>query len=206
MTKPTKEEADALRAFIPLLAPLHSPHERATMAMQMEGRIAGRETSLMALSHRQIGALFYPGDAARAAELEQQIAKARASGELATRIPDGKGLLIADLAGWLGCPPISPKSPLRHWLNHLEVLDADSDPESPATEIKKAALVKEHAHHWETIEADLREATRNGLRVAQVRHGYYDERIALDWAERHGKIRRPPTMRSLPSTIHRTKG
>ena len=90
-----------------------------------------------------------------------------------------------------------------------EVQPDDAPPVVPPSEpndlvLKKAALVNKHVHQWQTIEADLREASRNGLAEAKVKkHGYWNERIALDWAERNGKIPHASPMSSTPATFHR---
>lgn len=56
--------------------------------------------------------------------------------------------------------------------------------------LKRAALIKQHEPEWPTIESDLREASRNGLSVAQVasRTGYWNPEAALRWGKEHGKL------------------
>ena len=57
--------------------------------------------------------------------------------------------------------------------------------------MKKAALVAALEHEWESIEADLSEATRNGLKDAAHagKHGEWYEAKARAWAVSKGKIR-----------------
>ena len=119
MTLP-KEEADTLRRCLAILAPLHGPHERRTMALNIEQRIRGESTSVLCLRYTQLAALFYPGDKEKSLELAQKMQAAADAGELATIIPASeKGAMFSDLAAWSDCPPISEESPLRYWLPYM---------------------------------------------------------------------------------------
>lgn len=76
----------------------------------------------------------------------------------------------------------------------------------PEAAMKKKALVEMFEHEWPSINADLNEMSRNGLRTAALtgRHGYFNPSMARAWAVSRGKIRQP-TAASLwpaPSTKH----
>lgn len=76
--------------------------------------------------------------------------------------------------------------------------------------MKKAALIAVLEHEWESIEADLSEATRNGLKDAAHagKHGEWYESKARAWAVSKGKIRQAvqaihPAM--WPGTVMRNR-
>lgn len=116
-----KEEAEALRRCIAILAPISPAHERRTMALNVEKRIGGQETALLAFRFTQLGALFHPSDAAKAQQLAQQMQAAAEAGELASILaPEHRGALVSDLAAWPDCPPIPEESPLRYWLPFMQ--------------------------------------------------------------------------------------
>lgn len=71
---------------------------------------------------------------------------------------------------------------------------AESDGDALRAEeipMKKKALIAALEHEWESIEADLSEATRNGLKDAAhaSKHGEWYESKARAWAVSRGKIR-----------------
>ena len=61
-------------------------------------------------------------------------------------------------------------------------------PQATALPMKRDGLVKAWIHLWPTIEADLGEASRNGLSVAKAGNRRWDERKALEWARSSGKL------------------
>ena len=68
------------------------------------------------------------------------------------------------------------------------VVSASNAQEMP---MKKAALIAALEHEWESIEADLSEATRNGLKAAAHAgtHGEWHKSKARAWAVSRGKIK-----------------
>lgn len=80
------------------------------------------------------------------------------------------------------------------WISFLKAADS-KQPESkqePAHEpvkLKRCALVKEVEAFWPTIERDLRDSSRNDLKVAKhTDHGYWLVEKALNWAKERGKL------------------
>ena len=84
----------------------------------------------------------------------------------------------------------------------LAVLDGQEQPEqepSPAptsaeptpTIMKKNAMVAQLKHEWPSIEADLKDATRNELKneAATGAHGKWFVEPARAWAQRKGKLK-----------------
>ncbi|MGM9428284.1 hypothetical protein [Hydrogenophaga sp. MI9] len=76
--------------------------------------------------------------------------------------------------------------------------------------MKKAALIAALEHEWGSIEADLSEATRNGLKVAAHAgtHGEWYASKARAWAVSKGKIRQAaPVIHSAiwPGTVTRNR-
>jgi len=67
------------------------------------------------------------------------------------------------------------------------------------TPMSRAGLVKAHIHHWPTIEADLKDAARNGLSVAKAGERSWSESKALEWARAKGKLTDQPGASSQPS-------
>lgn len=80
-----------------------------------------------------------------------------------------------------------------------------------APSMKKSALIAELEHEWPTIEADLSEASRNGLNEARAPlHGQWYPDKARAWAKRQGKLREQvnklsPGIFGGSSTIHRIR-
>ena len=72
-----------------------------------------------------------------------------------------------------------------------ETDSASTAPDRQDMPMKKAALIAALEHEWESIEADLSEATRNGLKDAAHagKHGEWYEPKARAWAISRGKIR-----------------
>lgn len=74
---------------------------------------------------------------------------------------------------------------------HPRAEDTGPAPTQHGRCMKKAAMVKELAPGWPTIEADLREASRpsnQDLKAANVARGMWDADVALRWAESHGRL------------------
>ena len=72
-----------------------------------------------------------------------------------------------------------------------ETDSASNTPDRQEMPMKKAALIAAFEHEWESIEADLSEATRNGLKDAAHagKHGEWYAPKARAWAVSRGKIR-----------------
>lgn len=69
--------------------------------------------------------------------------------------------------------------------------------------MKRKALIEANFPRWETIERDLQDAAANGLSDRAkpgAGHGYWWERLALDWAEENGKLRSPSAASSSVRT------
>lgn len=126
-------EAEALRRCLSILARYTSPDERANIAHRIEQRLSGDATRL-AYSFRHLSVLFYPLDEGRAKALEATLQAARATNELASKIPADQGhVFLTDLAIWPACPPVPTESPLRYWLPGAPV-------EVPAPAVRKPML------------------------------------------------------------------
>lgn len=80
---------------------------------------------------------------------------------------------------------------------------ADSASNAPSMPMKKIALTAELLFEWPTIEADMREASRNGLKDAAHtgKHGEWDKDKARAWALSKGKIKQKPTASVWPGAI-----
>lgn len=116
----------------------------------------------------------------------------------------------ADLPGYVAALVVL-KADARRWLEGLgvplpEFLIDDAKP-TPATGtsatarngMRKNAMVRMLRREWPTIEADLSEASRNGLVAARIKHGMWDVDAAQTWAESQGKrIRRSTPTQATP--------
>ena len=84
---------------------------------------------------------------------------------------------------------------------------------SPKFSMTRAALVAQHRHEWPTIDADIKDASKNGLTTAKVGKRGWDEDLAVEWARSKGKLNKPAVagarlssaMANLPVTTHRMK-
>jgi hypothetical protein len=68
---------------------------------------------------------------------------------------------------------------------------AAPEPVEPADDLRKRnALIKELQRAWPSIEADLNDSSRNGLKAAAHarRHGMWNRDKALTWARQQGKV------------------
>ena len=79
---------------------------------------------------------------------------------------------------------------------------AESTSDAPATQnsiMKKVALIAALEHEWSSIEADISDATRNGLKAAAHtgKHGEWDKDKARAWAVSKGKIKQAAPVHSL---------
>ena len=73
--------------------------------------------------------------------------------------------------------------------------------EPPSTVMKRKALIAHLEHEWPTIEADLSEATRNGLKDAAAtgKHGKWYVEKARAWAQQEGKLKQAAPAHPLAS-------
>ena len=77
---------------------------------------------------------------------------------------------------------------------------ADDAPEKQVDAMKKAALIAKLEHEWSSIEADISDATRNGLKAAHTgKHGEWDADKARAWAVSKGKIKQTAPVHHLAS-------
>lgn len=117
MSRLSSEEARALRQCFAIIAPQIPPADRALAALKIEQQINGTQCDPRPYRFNQLGTLFYPNDAEKAAALAEQMAVAHARGDLVTTMPAGqRGAFITDLAAWPDCPPVPADSPLAYWL------------------------------------------------------------------------------------------
>lgn len=105
------------------------------------------------------------------------------------------GFDCAELAAFLDSNQIAHDMNPQAAIHSAEVTDvssASNTQERQRTVLKKSALIAELSHVWPTIQADMQEATRNGLRdAAKVeRHGHWHLEGAHDWARMKGKLKR----------------
>lgn len=72
-------------------------------------------------------------------------------------------------------------------------------PAKQVNSMKKAALIAELEYEWSSIEADISDATRNGLKTAAHtgKHGEWDKDKARAWAVSKGKIKQAAPVHSL---------
>lgn len=88
---------------------------------------------------------------------------------------------------------------------------APSPTEPTPTILKKKALITQLEHEWPSIEADLKDATRNGLKDAAATgvHGEWFAEPARAWAQRKGKLKQAAPAHPLdnvwPGTVTRNK-
>ena len=193
-------EAEALKRFIPILGQISTPVERATIARNILERIAGQQASVMGVSHKQAGALAWPNNHVKALTFERALDAAVDAGEFVSFIhrTDRRHFQIEELAAWPNCPKIDAESPLTFWLSDTAQTAAtsasvkvDDAPEKEVDATKKAALISNLEYEWSSIEADISEATRNGLKAAAHtgKHGEWDADKARAWAVSKGKIK-----------------
>ncbi len=126
------------------------------------------------------------------------------------------------LAAWLRPQGQAPSALVAAWFAAHGV-PADAAPQEPpqaapaeasADIAKRTALVARLQHEWPTIEADLNEASRNGLRDAARAgtHGFWRVDKAREWAQQRGKLRQKADVHPLnslwpgPVHEHRLKG
>ena len=87
-------------------------------------------------------------------------------------------------------------------------LKAETVPDAPPVStntMKKAALIAALEHKWPSIEADIKEATRNGLKAAAHtgKHGEWDESKARAWATSKGKTKQTASIGAWPGAVTR---
>ena len=91
---------------------------------------------------------------------------------------------------------------------------AGNEPVKQVNAMKKAALIAALEYEWRSIEADISDATRNGLKAAAHtgKHGEWDKDKARAWAVSKGKIKQSTPVRTLagawpkPTTRHLISG
>lgn len=66
--------------------------------------------------------------------------------------------------------------------------DSVGGPKQPQFSMTRAALVQAHRHEWPTIDADLKDASKNGLSKAKAAVRDWNEALALEWARAHAKL------------------
>lgn len=83
---------------------------------------------------------------------------------------------------------------------------APSPAEPTPTILKKKALIAHLEHEWPSIEADLKDATRNGLKDAAATgvHGEWFVEPARAWAQRKGKLKQAAPAHPL-ANVWRTR-
>lgn len=64
--------------------------------------------------------------------------------------------------------------------------------------IRTAALKEKYSKLWPAIESHLKHAKDNGLVVAKVRHGQWNEAKAIEWAEKNSAMTKPKTIQQSP--------
>lgn len=131
-------EAEALKQFIPILGRISPPGERATITRNILERIAGNQTCIMGVSHKQAGALAWPGDPVKASEYENSLNAAVDAGDFVSLLhrADRRHFQIEELTSWPDCPAISPDSPLTFWLGEPAPAQTAATP-APVTGGKK---------------------------------------------------------------------
>lgn len=106
----------------------------------------------------------------------------------------------SDLARTFDLPNTAPvsTSALAALNSSTDALPHSSSPDSASstqerqrTILKKRVLIDELLHVWPSIQADMQDATRNGLNDAAKidKHGCWHLEGARDWARMHGKLR-----------------
>jgi hypothetical protein len=80
--------------------------------------------------------------------------------------------------------------------------------ETIARILKRCALIAELERDWPSIERNLSEASRNGLKAkaySKASKGW-DVEKARSWAEANGKLKKNPAAAGWPRHIHKIKG
>jgi hypothetical protein len=106
-----KEEEDALRQCLRILAPHYSAEKRRGMVEGIEGFI--RRGKWPAWDLKDLARLFYPHDQKQEAHMESLMVTAMAAKELSGI---GDSFRASDLSAWADCPRVPKDSPLRFWL------------------------------------------------------------------------------------------
>lgn len=106
----------ALNEIVRILSPHSRPDAKRAMASKLATAARGEVIENLSFRYSEIGHIFFPDNEPAALVLTEQISTARQSGELASIIPIGDGLLPTDLITWPACPLVSAKNPLSYWL------------------------------------------------------------------------------------------
>lgn len=148
------------------------------------------------------------------------------AGPLAGGLDAADGALLADLAGqtaarWAKAdaeatelkfgtvdvePPEILDGPSVPEITHPAV-EEPADQAKPAETVTRRVAVDKLLPVWPSIEADLNDASRNGLRAdagAPQGRGWHLERMR-QWAARKGKLREPASILSLTRRVHRLR-
>lgn len=143
-------EAESLKRFIPILGRISTPDERQVITHNILERIAGRQTSIMGISHVQAGALAWPADPAKAKAFESALNVAVDGGKFSSLLHryDRRHLQIEELASWPDCPAIAPDSPLAFWLG--EPTPAQ-DTAAPANTLPPPVATGDVAHAFDGL-------------------------------------------------------
>lgn len=134
-------ETESLKQFIPILGRISTPGERAIITRKILERIAGQQTSIMGVSHKQAGALAWPNDPVKALKFECALDKAVDAGEFVSFIhrSDRRHFQIEELSAWPNCPRVATESPLRYWLPFKDEAQPQAAPAAPATDTQPQA-------------------------------------------------------------------
>ena len=149
-----------------------------------------------------------PSDLCRKAEMIQRLAERQGmqtaspadwlawAGEQKIKVHDGFRIEVESLPA-----PATQVSPAQETATPAPVV-TESASDAPATQgniMKKAALIAELEHEWASIDDDISEATRNGLKAAAhtVKHGEWDRDKARAWAVSRGKVKQDAPVHRL---------
>lgn len=72
---------------------------------------------------------------------------------------------------------------------HSDKVEVSAGGNPNKQEVKRQVLISQMRPRWASIERDLNNASRNGLRVAKVGNGMWDVSEAIKWGESRGKIK-----------------
>jgi len=128
-------ESEALKRFIPILGRISPPGERATITRNILDRIAGKQTSVMGISHKHAGALAWPNDTTKAIVFEKALNAAVDAGEFVSFLhsADRRHFQIEELCAWPDCPKVDTDSPLIFWLGDGFTEAVDTAPVTDTT-------------------------------------------------------------------------
>jgi hypothetical protein len=82
------------------------------------------------------------------------------------------------------------------------VMDATAPVHVGSGKMKKAAMIQNFRNEWPTLEGDINNASRSGLRVAKLGSGFYDIDKAIKWARENGKFHDSAGPRTKVNSIY----